>query len=441
MVKNAFKVATFAGGIHPVFDGKKFSFNKPIRVAPLFEKYYIPVQQNIGAPPKVVATVGQEVKKGDLIAEANGFVSVPLHAPTSGVIEAINKQPGPMGTLVDSIILKADGKDEWGTLLPHLDWREESADTLKNRIREAGIVGMGGAAFPTAVKLSPPEDKKITTLIINGAECEPYLTADHRLLLEATEKVLIGAAIMGKILNIRDIYIGVELNKTDAINILIEKAKPYEINIIGLKVQYPQGAEKQLIYAVTQRKVPNGGLPMDSGVVVQNAGTACAVFEAVTEGKPLIERITTVTGEAITNAGNWRVKIGTRAEDLVKSVGGVNCEPKKIIMGGPMMGFAQKSLDIAIQKNSSGLLLLNNAPQYQSTHCIRCGRCLNACPMNLNPSLLGTFIESEKFDDAKKINLMDCMECGACAYICPAHRPLVQHIRRAKAEIRNQQKK
>lgn len=432
-------ISTFRGGIHPENDGKALSCNASIRTAPVFEYYHIPLQQNIGASPKWVVQIGDTVKKGQKIAEADGFVSCPLHAPTSGTVEKIEKRPGTMGIPVETMILKSDMLDEAYDFLPGLNWRECPPAELKQRIAECGIVGMGGAAFPTAVKLSVPPDKKITDLIVNGAECEPYLTADHRLMLECPEKVLIGASIMGRILGIDNIHIGVEMNKADAIETLIEHNKPYNVNIHGLQVQYPQGAEKQLIYAVTRRKVPAGGLPMDAGAVVQNVATAVAIAEAVIEGKPLFERITTITGEAVKTPGNWRLRIGTPLSKALELADGITEEPGKIILGGPMMGFAQKSLEASIQKNSGGLLLLppSKVVQYCSSPCIRCGRCLNACPMNINPSYLGTVIENEKFDLALDSNVMDCIECGACAYICPAHRPLVQHIRRAKAEIRS----
>jgi electron transport complex protein RnfC len=262
-------------------------------------------------------------------------------------------------------------------------------------------------------------------------------------MLETPEKVLEGAAILGKAIGVTDIYIGVEVNKTDAIDKLLEKADDYGVKIVGLQVKYPQGAEKHLISAITGREVPTGGLPMDVGCVVQNVGSAAAVVEAVVGGKPLIDRITTVTGEPIKNPSNWRLKLGTPVIEAIKFAGGVVCEPGKVILGGPMMGFAQKSLGVTVMKNTSGILLLRKEEitQYQSTACIRCGKCLDACPMNLQPGSLSAAIESEKFDLAAKNNVMDCVECGSCAYICPSHRPLVQHFRRAKAEIRNRSKK
>lgn len=443
MAVKSFNISTFRGGIHPENDGKELTRNASIRTAPLFDYYYVALQQNIGAAPKWIVQTGDTVKKGQKIAEADGFVSAPLHAPTSGTVERFEKRTGATGTPVDVMVLKSDMLDESCEFLPKLDWKECEPAELKQRISECWIVGMGGAAFPSAVKLTIPEDKKVTDLIINGAECEPYLTADHRLMLECPEKVLIGASIMGRILGIENIHIGVEVNKLDAINTLIEHNKPYNINLVGLQVQYPQGAEKQLIYAVTKRKVPAGGLPADAGAVVQNVATAVAIAEAVTEGKPLFERITTITGEAVKTPGNWRLRIGTSLVNALELADGITEEPGKIILGGPMMGFAQKSMNSSIQKNSGGLLLLppSRVVQYGSSPCIRCGRCLTACPMNLNPSYIGTVIENEKFELALNSNVMDCIECGACAYICPAHRPLVQHIRRAKAEIRSRQVK
>lgn len=437
--RHNFDISTFRGGIHPENDGKALTSACPTRTAPLFEYYHIALQQNIGKPPKWIVNVNDTVRKGQKIAEADGFVSVPLHAPTSGLVEKIEKRPGPFGAPVETLILKSDMQDESCEPLPRLDWKECPVDELKNRIRECGIVGMGGAAFPAAVKLNVPTDKKITDLIINGAECEPYLTADHRLMLENPQKILVGAAIMGRILGIENIHIGVEMNKIDAINVLIEKNKPFDFKIVGLRVQYPQGAEKQLIYAVTKRKVPAGGLPMDAGVVVQNIATAAAVADAVVEGRPLYERITSITGEAVKEPGNWKLRIGTPLDKALELAGGIKEEPGKIILGGPMMGFAQRSLAASIQKNSGGLLLLpqERISQYRSMPCIRCGKCLDVCPMTLNPSYLGTVIENEKFDLASENNVMDCIECGACAYVCPAYRPLIQHFRRAKAEIRS----
>lgn len=433
----------FKGGVHPK-EGKELSCGKEIQTAPLLDKYTVILQQHIGAPPKLIVEKGAEVKKGQLLAEAGGFVSATIHSPTSGTISDITEIDGPMGAKMKAVEITADGKDEWGSPLePIKNWKTTNAVELKERIADAGIVGMGGAAFPTFVKLSPPEGKKIDTLILNGAECEPYLTADHRLMLENPESVIEGAAILAKILNVKTIVIGIENNKPDAIKALTEKVGDTGIKVQALRVRYPQGAEKQLIYAITGRKVPAGGLPMDVGCVVQNVGTAVAVKEAVTEGKPLIERITTVTGEPVVNPGNWRLRIGTPVSKVLELAGGVKYQPGKVILGGPMMGFAQKNLDATIMKNASGLLLLSldDVSQYTSEPCIRCGRCVDACPMDLLPSTLSVAAENEVFDMTEDYHIMDCMECGSCSYVCPAHRPLVQHFKRAKAEIAAKRRK
>lgn len=433
----------FKGGVHPK-EGKALSSGKEIQTVPLLDKYTVILQQHIGAPPKLIVEKGAEVKKGQLLAESGGFVSAPIHSPTSGTVSDITEIDGPMGAKMKAVEITADGKDEWGSpLQPIKDWKNTNPVELKERVSAAGVVGMGGAAFPTFVKLSPPEGKNIDVLILNGAECEPYLTADHRLMLENPEAVIEGAAILAKILNVKTIIIGIENNKPDAIKILKEKVGNTGIKVQGLRVRYPQGAEKQLIYALTGRKVPAGGLPMDVGCVVQNVGTAVAVKEAVTDGKPLIERITTVTGDPVVNPGNWRVRIGTPISKVLELAGGIKYQPAKVILGGPMMGFAQKNLNPTIMKNASGLLLLSleDISQYTSEACIRCGRCVDACPMELLPSTLSVAAENEVFDMTEEYRVMDCMECGSCAYVCPAHRPLVQHFKRAKAEITAKRRK
>lgn len=434
----------FKGGVHPK-EGKELSCEKEIKDAPLLDKYTVILQQHIGAPPGLVVEKGAEVKKGHVLATAGGFVSAPVHSPTSGKIADITEVVGPMGTKMKAVVIDADGKDEADyPLEPINNWKNTSAGDLKQRVADAGIVGMGGAAFPTFVKLSPPEGKKIDVLILNGAECEPYLTADHRLMLEQPEAVLEGAAMIARMLEgVKEVYIGVENNKPDAIKALKEKAAEYDVKVQGLRVRYPQGAEKQLIYALTGRKVPAGGLPMDVGCVVQNVGTAVAVKEAVLEGKPLIERVTTVTGSPLVSPGNWRFKLGTPISKALELAEGIKEQPGKVILGGPMMGFAQKNLDVPIMKNASGLLLLSKeeVTQYTSEPCIRCGRCVDACPMALLPGTLSTAAENEVFDLTEDYHVMDCMECGCCAYVCPAHRPLVQHFKRAKAEIAAKRRK
>ena len=427
----------FKGGIHPL-EGKELTAGKELRIAPLFDKYIVPVRQNIGAPPTLTVKKGDAVKKGQRIAEPGGFVSVPLHSPVCGTVGDIVEITGVTGASEQAVEIIADGTDEWDTGLdPIPDWADTEKDVLKKRILDAGIVGMGGAAFPTHVKLSPPPEKNIDTLIINGAECEPFLTADHRLMLTRTEEALTGIAIAAKILKVSRIFVGVEDNKMDAIEKMTAAAAKFKITVVPLHVKYPQGAEKQLIYALTGRQVLEGGLPMDVGCVVMNIGTAAAVHDAVVLGHPLIERITTVTGTPVVDPANYLARIGTPIRKLLELSGGVKENPAKVIMGGPMMGFAQSNIDVPVAKNSSGVLLMapEEIEQFEGNPCIRCSRCVKACPMNLLVPTLSTMIEAGEFAMAEQNYVMDCVECGTCAYICPAKRPLVQHFRRAKAEI------
>ena len=427
----------FRGGIHPD-DGKALSRDAAIETAPLLERYIVPLQQHIGAPPKLLVKKKDSVLRGQLIAEPGGFVSAAIHAPTSGTVTSIGECLGPAGTPVPMIEIASDGEDAADTALaPIEDWENADPAVLKERVLQAGIVGMGGAAFPTAVKLSPPPDKPIDVLILNGVECEPYLTADHRLMLEQPDSIITGARILARILGVKTAIIGIEKNKPDAIDIMRTAGRDAAIEVSELRVRYPQGAEKQLIYAVTGRKVPTGGLPMDVGCVVQNVGTAAAIAEAVTRGKALYERITTVTGTPVVRPGNWRFRVGTPYAEALRLAGGISEEPAKVISGGPMMGMSVYSLDIPIMKNTSGLLLLARSEwsQFESSPCIRCGRCVENCPMALMPGTLSVQIETEHFELAEAWHVMDCIECGCCAYGCPAHRPLVQHMRRAKGEI------
>lgn len=440
-MKSSRNVMTFSGGIHPHGDGKSLSCYIPVKNVPLLDKYSVILAQNAGKPPVPVVKKGDVVKKYQLIAAADGFVSANLHSPTSGFVSAIKDIPGTMGVPALAIEITADGKDEGSPpfeIIP--DWRNADPEVLKQRIIDAGLVGMGGASFPTHVKLSPPPEKKVDTIILNGAECEPYLSADHRLMQEYPEKVVRGAAILGRILGISEIYIGVEINKLDAIDRLEYYAEKYGIKIARLHVRYPQGSEKQLINAITGRTVKSGTLPMDSGCVVQNVATSAALDDAVTLGIPLVERIVTVTGEVVASPGNFKLKIGTPAIEAVRFAGGITEEPGKLVFGGPMMGFAQRSFQVPVGKNTSGILLIpqKQAYNFESSGCIHCGRCVQGCPMHLVPCLLSTAIETGRIDLAAENHVMDCMECGSCAYVCPDHRPLVQNVRRAKAELRKQ---
>jgi Na+-translocating ferredoxin:NAD+ oxidoreductase subunit C len=435
------KPRKFKGGVHPD-DSKALSAGKAVQNAPLLDSYTVIIHQNIGAPPEVTVAKGDTVKKGDLLAKAAGFVSVPLHAPTSGTVKLIDKCPGPTGIMTPAIEITADGEDVWGDCMePVADWQNAEPGVLKQRVADAGIVGMGGAGFPAHVKLSPTEP--VDTLILNGAECEPYLTADHRLMLEQAERVVLGAAILARILGLESAVIGVEENKPDAIEKLRKIASNYNIRVQGLRVNYPQGAEKQLIYALTGREVPIGGLPMHVGCVVQNVASAAAVADAVLDGRPSIERITSVTGEPVVNPGNWRFRLGTPISKALEFAGGIKEQPAKLLLGGPMMGFAQNSLDVTVMKNTSGILLIpaSIAAQYTEEPCIRCGKCVAACPMDILPATISQAVENERFDWAAKLNVQACIECGSCSYICPAHRPLNQHFKRAKAEIAAARKK
>ncbi|MBI4691251.1 MAG: electron transport complex subunit RsxC [Nitrospirae bacterium] len=432
-------LATFKGGIHPP-DKKELSKNAPITEAKSPQRVVVPLSQHLGAPCKPIVSIGQEVKKGELIGEPGGFVSAPVHSSVSGKVIAIGEFPNAMGRMVNSIVIENDGKEEWTSLKDNPDYLKLSPEELKEKIKAAGIVGMGGAAFPTMVKLSPPKEKPIDTVIINGAECEPYLTADYRLMLERPSDIIEGLKVLMKILGINKGFIGIENNKPDAVEKMKAAAKNEpNIKVCELEVKYPQGAEKMLIKAVTDREVPPRALPMDVGVVVQNVGTAVAVYEAARYGKPLIERVVTVTGEGINKPSNLMVKIGTMISDLIEQCGGFKGEAGKVVSGGPMMGFAVSTLDVAVTKGTSGILVI---PEEGVTHaedfgpCIRCGRCIDICAMGLMPSMLSILSEKGRYEEAKEYNLFDCFECGSCAFVCPSKRPIVQLIRLAKSQTK-----
>lgn len=428
---------TFPGGIHGD-DHKRYSKNAPIEVFPLPDKVVIPLSQHIGAPAKAIVKVGDTVKTGQLIAEQNGFVSIPMHSSITGKVTKIGRFPHPSGSMQQAIEITRTGDDEWVELVDD-DYTTLSAEEMKNRIKEAGICGMGGAGFPTAVKLSPPPDKPIDTIIINGVECEPYLTADDRIMLERSEDMLKGLKIFMKIAGASKAYIGIEANKPEAINKLKNLVKDEkDINVVGLKLKYPQGAEKQLIYACTKRKVPNkGGLPMAVGVIVQNVGTAVAAFEAVRYKKPLIERVITISGKIVKNPKNLLVRIGTMFSDMVDYCGGTTDVVAKIISGGPMMGFAISTLNAPAAKGSSGLILMNKheSRTYSENTCIRCCSCVDVCPMNLLPSKIANDVKYEDWAEAKSAGAVDCIKCGCCAYVCPAHIRLIQWIDIGKNKI------
>lgn len=438
------KTRTFKGGIHPGYN-KELTEKIPLTFARLPDRVVIPLQQHIGAPCKPLVEAGDTVKAGQKIADSQGFVSAPVHSSISGKVLSIEPHAHPLGIEVNSIIIESDGAGEWTDgIHPPGPLGELSREEIINIIKEAGIVGMGGATFPTHVKLSPPPEKKIDTVVLNGAECEPYLTADHRVMVEEAEEVVFGLKVFMKVLGASRGVIGIEDNKPDAIRAIQEQIpRGEDISVIPLSTCYPQGAEKMLIKATTGRSVPSGGLPLDVGVVNQNVGTSVAVARALREGKPLIERVVTVTGSAINMPANLIVKIGTPVRDIVEQCGGVAGDVRKIILGGPMMGLAQPTLDVPVIKGTSGILVLGDSDVIleEAGPCIRCSRCINVCPLNLLPNFLGTAGERNRLDQAEKYHALDCMECGSCAYICPARRPLTQWIRVAKSRIQARNKK
>ncbi len=433
------KTATFERGIHPEYQ-KELTSGKAVTPSRLPQRIVIPLSQHIGAPTKPEVNIGDEVKKGQVLGSPTSFVSAPVHSSISGKVIAISDFPQPAGKMVTSIVIESDGKDEAVVFKENPDYMNLGADEIKTAIKDAGIVGLGGAAFPTNVKLSPPKEKPIDTVIINGAECEPYLTADHRLMVERPQEILEGLKIIMKSLGVNKGYIGIEENKPDA----IEKMKTVvsnesNIEVWPLEIKYPQGAEKMLIKAINGREVPSKGLPMDVGTVVQNVGTAFAIYEAVRYGKPLIERVVTVTGKGIQEPRNMMVRIGTLVSDLAEQCGGLVDDVVKVISGGPMMGFALWNLDVPVIKGTSGILVMTKDEYVASDEycaCIRCSSCIDVCPMGLNPSMLSILSEKGYYEETKEYNIFDCFECGSCAFVCPSKRPMVQFIRLAKSQVK-----
>ncbi|PXX99165.1 electron transport complex subunit RsxC [Marinifilum breve] len=427
------------GGIHPAEN--KLSAESAIQALPIPQMVSIPISQHIGAPATPIVKKGDEVKVGQLIAKSSGFVSANIHSSVSGTVFKVDDIMDASGFRRTSVIIKVDG-DEW---LEHIDRSEElvkeisaSKEEIIKRVGDAGIVGLGGATFPAHVKLSVPPGKTAEVLIINAVECEPYLTSDHRIMLEKGDEVLVGTQILMKALEVNKAIIGIENNKPDAIAHLTKLAANYQgIEICPLKTQYPQGGEKQLISATIKREVPSGALPIEVGAVVQNVGTAYAVYEAIQKNKPLIERVATVTGKSLKNPSNWMFRIGTPVKDIIEAAGGMPEDTGKIVGGGPMMGKAIASVDVPLTKGSSGLLLLprEETARKATKACIRCGKCVSVCPMGLEPYLLMVCADKKDYERLEKDAVMDCIECGSCSFTCPAHRPLLDYIRLGKGKV------
>jgi electron transport complex protein RnfC len=431
----------FRGGVHPPA-GKERTASLPLRELPLPARLVVSTSQHLGAPARPCVKVGDDVRAGQLLAEAAGMISAPVHAPAAGKVAAIVEAPTPAGRSAAAIVIEtrvADPAEHVEIGPPLADWESREAPFLLERIAAAGIVGMGGAGFPTRVKLAPPADKPIDTLIANGAECEPCLSGDHRLMVERAREIWEGCRIARHILGARTLRVAIEDNKPDAIRAMSEAMREAEgdVAVVVLPSRYPQGGEKQLIFSVAGRVVPAGGLPMDVGCVVVNVGTALAVREAVVRGRPLTARSITVAGDAVAAPANWLAPAGTTFADLAAACGGTRAPVAKIVAGGPMMGFAASSPAVAMDKTTSGLLLLSpaRATVFRPWPCIGCGRCARACPMRLLPSELSQAGEADDIELAERLHVMDCFECGACAYECPARRPLVQHVRRLKAVV------
>jgi electron transport complex protein RnfC len=434
--------STFRHGVHPP-ETKHLTEKLPVRRMPFPEEIVLPLRQHAGKPATLLVKVGDQVERGDKIAEADGFVSVPIHASAAGTVKDIRLCPHPDGSMAESVIIAVD---RFSPQIPRPrivpNWAGLGPKQVVEEVQKGGVVGLGGAAFPTHVKLLPPDEFPVHTLIINGAECEPYLTTDHRTMVEYPERVQFGIRIMMKALGVERAVIGIEKNKPDAIARLTETLpEDLDVSVLPLTVKYPQGAEKMLIKVVTGREVPSGKLPMHVGVVVQNVGSIACIGEIFETGYPLIERVVTVTGPGVRRPSNLLVPVGTRLRDVLEFCDGLTEDAVQIVFGGPMMGAAQPDLDTPLIKGTTGVVVLTNkeARSVERYPCIHCGRCLESCPVFLNPSLLGTLAETGRYEEMEASNLMDCMLCGCCSYVCPSHIPLSQMFALGKNMLRKRQ--
>lgn len=433
------------GGIHP--SENKLTAEKPIKKMPLPRVVYVPISQHIGIPAEIVVEVKQKVEIGQVIARSGGYVSSNIHAPVAGTVTKLDMIVDTSGYKKQCIVIRTDDKNESNHQETEFPLRQEiimEPEDILKRIADFGIVGLGGATFPAHVKLHVKEDRQIDCLIVNGVECEPYLTADHRLMLEKTDEILVGIRILMRALRVGRAIIGIENNKRDAIDRFRERTpKGSGIQIAALQVKYPQGGEKQLIRALLNREVPMNGLPLDVGVVVHNVGTVFAIYQAVQHNRPLMERVVTVTGKKLENPSNFWVRIGTPIADLIAEAGGVPEGTRKIVSGGPMMGKALKNTDVPVTKGTSGILVIpdDEASRGEPKSCIRCGECVDVCPMGLEPHLLMNLTEKSLFERASREDILTCIECGSCSYVCPSHRPLLDYIRFGKSITKKLQSK
>jgi len=428
---------TFKGGIHPA-EEKELTAHLPFDEMPAPKEVKIPISQHIGKPSKILVSKKDVVKAGQKIAEPDGFISAVIHSPISGTVTNIGEHENVNGKSQTAITIQSDGTEDF-EYMPPLDLDSVTPDEIRERVKEAGIVGQGGAAFPTYVKLSPPKDKKIDYVILNGAECEPYLTRDYRFMLERTDDLLKGLRLLMKALGVKAGRIGIENNKPEAISVLKKATEKYpDISIDVVKTKYPQGAEKMLIRAAIGRFVPPGKLPMDVGVVMQNIGTAIAVYDAVVNGLPSITAAMTVSGKGIVNPKNLIVRVGATIGEIIDYCGGMTDDARKLIVGGPMMGVSQYDTSASIMKATSGILVLaeDEVKRAEETNCVKCGNCISVCPINLMPTNLIKYAQQKRLDDLRSYGIWNCIECGSCQFNCPANIPLVQWLRLGKHIVR-----